>query len=159
MPALTTPEPVDTPHGTAQARRRRAVGGVVAVGLVVLLTGCLAAPQQTMLDDVNRDRQAQGRTVLPTQSEVMAKAQAWSAQMARDGKISHSQLSDGIKACWDASGENVAQSTTLAGLEAQWMASPSHRTNILDQRWTHIGVGVTKVGDWYFGVQVFLQVC
>ncbi len=158
MPASNTPEALDTPHGAARAGRGR-VSRAVAVGLAVLLTGCLTPPQQTMLDDVNRDRQAQGRTALPTQAELMTKAQAWSAQMARDGKISHSRLSDGITVCWDASGENVAQSTTLAGLEAQWMASTGHRTNILDPRWTHIGVGVTKVGDQYFGVQVFLQVC
>lgn len=36
-----------------------------------------------------------------------------------------------------------------------WMASPAHRENMLRSDWTLIGVGVVKVGEVYYGGQLF----
>ncbi|MCK4658790.1 MAG: CAP domain-containing protein [Phycisphaerae bacterium] len=40
-------------------------------------------------------------------------------------------------------GENLAMGqTTAAEVLADWLASPSHRDNIMSSEWTHIGLGV-----------------
>lgn len=36
-----------------------------------------------------------------------------------------------------------------------WMGSPPHRANILNADWTLLGVGAVKVGDTYYGTQLF----
>jgi len=39
-----------------------------------------------------------------------------------------------------------------------WMNSPGHRANIMDPRYTDIGVGVCKNGHYFYGTQNFLIV-
>lgn len=39
-----------------------------------------------------------------------------------------------------------------------WMNSPGHRANLLDPKWTHIGVGIAMdAGGGYYGTQQFVQ--
>ena len=139
--------------------RSRALLGLVAVGLTLLLTACLNSGQQRMVDLVNRDRGANGRAALAVDDELVAKAQAWAEKMARDGRLSHSNLRDGVTSCWRSLSENVAVSSSVDGLHRAWMASSGHRANILAPSSTHIGVGVVRQGDRYWGVQVFRQAC
>jgi uncharacterized protein YkwD len=56
---------------------------------------------------------------------------------------------------WQAYGENVAsgQRSPEAVMEA-WMASPTHKANILTARFTHIGVAANEQRFW---TQVFAQ--
>lgn len=139
--------------------RSRALVGLVAVALALVLTACLSGGQQRMVDLVNRDRAAQGRATLPNHATLSTKAQAWADEMAREGRVSHSTLTDGTPSCRRALGENVAAASSVDGLHRAWMASAGHRANILDPRWDHIGVGVTRSGDRYYGVQVFMEGC
>ncbi len=139
--------------------RRRALLGVIAVALTLLLTGCLDSGQQRMVDLVNRDRAAHGRRALVVDDQLVTKAQRWAEKMARDGRISHSTLTDGVPSCWRRLGENVAVSSSVDGLHRAWMGSSGHRANILDGSFTHIGVGVVNRGGRYYGVQVFMQAC
>lgn len=38
---------------------------------------------------------------------------------------------------------------------AEWMKSPGHRKNILDEEFTHLGVGIAKAGNRLYTTQVF----
>lgn len=139
--------------------RSRALLGVIAIALALVLSGCLSGGQQRLVDLVNRDRAANGRGALVVNATLNNKAQAWAQQMANDGRISHSTLTSGVPSCWRALGENVGVASSVDGLHTAWMGSSGHRANILSSSYTHIGVGVVKSGGRYWGVQVFMQAC
>jgi len=61
----------------------------------------------------------------------------------------------GLKVQW--AGENIAGNNSAAGAMAAWMQSPEHRANILDPKFTHIGVGVAYGSPYNIYVQEFLQ--
>jgi uncharacterized protein YkwD len=88
----------------------------------------------------------------------MAKAQAWADKMARDGTLSHSNLSDGVASCATALGENIAAHSSVAGAEQLLMSDPPHRANVLG-RWDWVGVGVARSGNGVILVQDFMSGC
>ncbi len=139
--------------------RSRAVLGLVAIALTLLLTACLNSGQQRLVYLVNRDRVAVGQGPLGVNGRLTAKAEGWAAKMAGDGRITHSSLRRGAPSCWRSLGENVAVAGSVDGLHRAWMASRGHRANILAGKYTHIGVGVVKRGGRYWGVQVFMTRC
>ena len=51
---------------------------------------------------------------------------------------------------------NVEESWVTSVIWQSWMASPGHRENILDPRFTMAGIGVVNVGGWYYVSVVFL---
>ncbi|MDR1641450.1 MAG: CAP domain-containing protein [Clostridiales bacterium] len=62
----------------------------------------------------------------------------------------------GIK--WTGIGENIAYGQKTPERVVQvWMESPSHRVNILSDRFNYIGIGVTRSGSVYYWSQVFIQ--
>ncbi|PIQ26913.1 hypothetical protein COW36_16910 [bacterium (Candidatus Blackallbacteria) CG17_big_fil_post_rev_8_21_14_2_50_48_46] len=52
-------------------------------------------------------------------------------------------------------GENIAFDLSVEGAHHRLMNSPGHRANILDSRFTHLGVGVYYNGTYYFITQLF----
>ena len=58
--------------------------------------------------------------------------------------------SDGY--CYELAGENIgwdddADEVAPAAIQAMFLASPDHRSNILEARWDAIGVGAFKAAD------------
>ena len=47
---------------------------------------------------------------------------------------------------WVALGENVGRGDTVRSLHRAFMRSPSHRANILDGTYNHVGVGTARAG-------------
>jgi uncharacterized protein YkwD len=131
-----------------------------------------------MLELVNRDRAAassqeetRGRAEpLQWDPRLAAVARAHSEEMARNDYFSHQGL-DGsqpdqrvseARIPWLATGENIARASTVAQAEAMFMDEPkfqqNHRGNILNTRFTHIGVGVAHGADGSIYVtQEFVQ--
>lgn len=66
----------------------------------------------------------------------------------------------GIK--WQQAGENLARNRNMDDpvreAVAKWMASPGHRQNILDKRFTETGIGVapSRQSGYYYFTQVFV---
>lgn len=139
-------------------RHRILAGGVVIV-LTVLLAACMSAEQNRTLDALNRDRRTHRLTNLPTHDALNKKAQAWAEKIARDNRLSHSNMAQGIPGCYRRVGENVGYNTSPETVQAGYMNSPNHRKNVLDRAWTHVGVGAARNGNRWFTVQVFLQAC
>ena len=56
-------------------------------------------------------------------------------------------------------GENIAVGqTTPKAVVDSWMKSPGHKANILNARYTHIGIGYAEGGSWkYYWTQLFLK--
>jgi hypothetical protein len=62
-------------------------------------------------------------------------------------------------------GENIARVSTrddasamAASILEAWMESTGHRANILNQQWTHMGLGVHQRGGYVYATQVFASV-
>lgn len=108
---------------------------------------------------LNRDRTSRGLPALPVRPDAQAKAQAWAEKLAGDGRLSHSNLSQGLTQCYSGVGENVAMAPSVAHAEQILMDDPPHRANILAPRWTAVGVGVAPSGGGYMVVQVFVTGC
>jgi uncharacterized protein YkwD len=137
--------------------RRAAIGAALVA--VLLLTACLGPEQTTASKLVNTSRAAAGLRALGTQAEAQAKAQAWAEKLAREGKLYHSTLGDGIRIRYCSIGENVGYSQTLAKVQAAFMASAGHKANILGTKWNGVGVGVAHRGRDVYVVQVFIKTC
>jgi uncharacterized protein YkwD len=164
--------------GAVQPTTKRRSAALVGLTLaVVLLSACLTADESTAVNLVNQDRAANGGVkALVVNDAALTKAQGWAKHLATasggvcsSATLSHSNLAEGAPAGWKRLGENVACRTVtgsvanaVAPLQAQLMASSGHRANILDSRFTHVGIGIAAVSTgtnrWVvFETQFFAQ--
>lgn len=110
-----------------------------------------------VVDIVNQERAALGRAPLTMDADLMEAAMQRAAETAV--YFSHTRP-DGTT-CFTVSskafGENIAAgSTTAAATMDQWMNSDGHRENLLNSRWSTIGVGAFSVeGGPTYWVQLF----
>jgi uncharacterized protein YkwD len=79
-------------------------------------------------------------------------AAPWSSHMAATNTLVHQSLTPILRCpAWGA-GENIAYGNVTADqMMGMWMNSPGHRANILNPRFTRIGVGAvrTSSGRWW----------
>lgn len=118
---------------------------------------------------VNEARRGDGKPELlldPVLSEV---ARLYSRRMRDEGFFGHEDgVGNGLRNRLAAAGigftiagENLAYvenaSDPAARAHQMLMANAAHRANILDGRYTEIGIGVAQSGDTYWITQVFLR--
>jgi uncharacterized protein YkwD len=87
-------------------------------------------------------------------------ADPWARHLAAARALSHQPLAPMMSTCHgSAAGENVAEANVSPGRMVElWMASPTHRANILNRNYTHVGVGAVRGSDRnIYGVQDFLR--
>ncbi len=125
--------------------RLRFAGALLAIAL--LLAACMSAEERTFLDRTNAYRVANGVPTVQEHGTLTNKAEAWAQHMARTGRLAHSDLTANLGGLqWYVLGENVGYSSrtsnTLLSLHNQFVNSPPHRANLVDRRFTHMGVGV-----------------
>ncbi|MCX7620214.1 MAG: CAP domain-containing protein [Acidimicrobiales bacterium] len=101
-------------------------------------------------DVANQARAANGLPPLMFDQALAATARTWAGVMQANGSISHDPNLEGaatsIDPTWTKVGENIGIGPEVATLQAAWMASPSHRANILDGAYNRIGIGVVVAG-------------
>lgn len=143
-------------------------------GLLVLLAACAApagappadrpAPaasdERAVWERVNEARARGGCPALAWSDAAASVARAHSQDMARRNYFAHSSP-EGIQPAqrlttagigWRAVAENIALNHSGAeDVVRRWLASPGHRTNIMNCTYTHTGVGEAS-GRW---TQVF----
>jgi len=129
-----------------------------------------AVVSAVLIDLANTDRLAAGVETLAVNEKLTAAAQAKADDMALKGYFSHSspdgrQPWDFMRAArydYQNAGENLAiQFSDSAEVERAWLASPTHRANLLDNRFTEIGIA-TAYGTYQgqpttFVVQMFAK--
>jgi uncharacterized protein YkwD len=95
----------------------------------------------------NIERTTRGLRPLEVVPALMTDGRNWSNNQASRGRMYHSRMGHG---------ENVAygQRTPQEVMRA-WMTSPGHRRNILNSRYTQIGVGSVNNGRSIYWTQVF----
>jgi len=118
-----------------------------------------AAAQKQILELMNRDRVARRLMPLEADAKLTEAAQQHAARMAQSRAISHQFFEEPSAAARivatglhvDLVGENVASSQNAAGAHAALMKSLAHRANILNPRFTHVGIGAFRDdhGDLY----------
>jgi uncharacterized protein YkwD len=138
--------------------RRGVLIGTVALCLALALSAC--TPESwACLDMINQSRAQNGRAPVEFNGDLWFKAQAWSDNMAWQGTLYHSNLTDGVSQLpWRKLGENVGVGYDLGSIHNAFMGSAGHRANILDPAFNYSAVGVS--GDWYgryWVTQEFMQ--
>ncbi|CAA7600347.1 Cysteine-rich secretory protein family [Acididesulfobacillus acetoxydans] len=125
----------------------------------------LTPDEQSIVDRVNQERAAAGLKPLQVDLRLVGVAQAKASDMEKNHYFGHTSPTygspwammqkAGLTVTW--AGENIAGNDTAAGAMAAWMASPGHRANILDPKFTNIGVGIAYGSPYNIYVQEFLQ--
>jgi Cysteine-rich secretory protein family len=128
--------------------------GVLALALgalTALAGGILPAHADSVTDEgafvarINGLRNSQGLGSLTVDPRLVGVARAWSAHMAATAVLAHNpSLPAQSPPGWSVVGENVGEGPTVDVLQAAFMASPHHYTNMVDPRYTSIGVGIVE---------------
>lgn len=120
---------------------------------------------------INAERQHRGLRPLVLDGALTRLARYHSESMARGGYLSHTDP-DGLDLRgradvlglhgWKTLGENIAYnqgySDPTAFAVERWMISEKHRENILNDEFTHAGLGVARASDGtYYFTQVFMR--
>jgi len=142
----------------------KGISGVLTVLLVFLaLTTTHAAAsaadtEAEMLARINASRTARGLGPLAVNAALAAHARRHSQAMAQSGELFHSSAAEMRAAAgsgWTALAENVGRGSDVAGIHAAFMASPSHRNNILGG-FDYVGIGIAESDGLVYVTVVFM---
>lgn len=151
------PIPSSSPR-TLHARR-----GLVGVALVAVLTTLVAvAPAVASADDaaaftqrIGQERAAAGLGGLRVAGDLADVATRHAQRMASEGRLYHNPSLTSEVSGWQRLTENVGTGPAVGEVHDAFMASSSHRANILDGRVTEVGVGVAWSDGRLWVSQVF----
>lgn len=144
----------------AKITRRRAAAAILVACLVLPAwagAGTTAdssdAYERRIVERVNAERTRHGLLPLRVGRCADGFASRWSARLAQGGSLRHQSMRKVLDAC-DArrAAENVGQGAVSAERMVElWMRSRRHRANLLDARFSRIGVGAarSRSGEWY----------
>jgi uncharacterized protein YkwD len=125
----------------------------------------ISKEEQELIELTNKEREKENLPPLTPAEKLFQAARAHSQNMAKQDKMDHvldgKNPLDRIKETgygYLHVAENIAwaHKRTLAEVMENWMKSPTHKANILDKRFTQIGVGLAanEQGRVYY-TQVF----
>lgn len=156
-PVPATPTPTPTPAPVPPTNQ---------TGNSIPPVSALTADEQLMVDTINQERIAAGLNPVIADLRLTAVGRAKANDMKVNNYFSHTSPTygspwammqqAGITVRW--AGENISGNKSVPGSMAALMQSPGHKANILDPRFTHVGVGIaygSAYGNLY--VQEFLQ--
>lgn len=111
--------------------------------------------EQRLAELVSVERTNAGVDGLAVAGDLVDVARRHATRMADEGKLYHNpRLGDEVQG-WQAVGENVGRGSDVDAIHAAFMESETHRSNVLDTRFTQIGVGVVARGNDLWVVEVF----
>ncbi|MDI6717156.1 MAG: stalk domain-containing protein [Actinomycetota bacterium] len=146
--------------------RNKARFAAVAVALLIALflftteafAITLSTDEQYMLMLLNRERKANGLGLLEVDPKLVVMARAYSKEMIDNNFFSHKSpvsgnlldrvIKAGIPDGWLLAGENLAGAPSVEMAFTGLMNSSSHKENMLDSRYTHVGIGVMDGGPY-----------
>ena len=133
---------------------------MAAISSLTLTIPAAASPSDEALfvQLMNATRAASGLSVLATYDDLIDDARRHTSEMAAEGRIFHSSEAELTSATtgWAAIGENVGMGPNPEILHQAFMASPSHKANILGD-YDRVGVGVGRSGDGTMFVTVLFM--
>ncbi len=154
--------------------RRVLAGAVLCLGLLgvpALTSPSSASPEATttaramtrnqtlVARQINHTRTNNQRRTLGTNGLMNQRAMKWAVHLRSCQCLEHRAPPFGTPGGWCAAAENVGRSGdggTLNDVHLAFLRSSGHKSNILNRRWTAMGVGVAKDGRGeYFVVHAF----
>jgi uncharacterized YkwD family protein len=120
--------------------------------------------EQTILRLLNQERTQRGLAPLQLDSSLSSVARAKSQDMVSKRYFSHTSPTYGSPAQmltrfgirYNLYGENIAQGGDATRIHAMWMASAGHRANMLNAKFTHVGIGVVSGSSGLTATQLFI---
>lgn len=140
----STPTPTSIPNPTPQSVPTTAPAG-----------GSAAQMEAYVFDAINSLRARNGLSGLTLSPEISAIARDWSAHMASLNQIPHrpqNEMSSLLPPGWSLWGENVSTAPDIYYATSALENSAPHLANLVNPRFTTVGVGVMVLGNG----QVFL---
>jgi len=136
-------------------RRRTRIAAVLLMSTSLLLTGFAtdqaragqaAGDRAEMLQLTNEARERRDIDLLRLNAKLSRYAVRHSRAMAQAGELFHTaDLADKLDGYrWSVGGENVGVASTLEDLQAAFMASKPHRSNILRKGYDFTAIGVVE---------------
>lgn len=104
---------------------------------------------------VNAERAAAGLPALRVADELVSVGRQHAQRMASTADLHHNPNLGNDVTGWDKVGENVGRGPDVGRIHAAFMASPSHRANVLDPAWTEVGMGVVVVDGQVWVTELF----
>ena len=99
---------------------------------------------------VNSERAKLGVAPLQVSNGAQSVARSWSAHMSRSGMAHNPDLGGALGRAgvtsWTSWAENVGYGSNVDQLHAMFMQSAGHRANIVEPRYSHVGIGVVHSG-------------
>ena len=111
------------------------------VGSAAFAGSALASPAGDLASATNTARVSAGLPALTENAQLDAVAQAWANKLAAAGVLSHNPAVRTQVTNWTVLGENVGMAGDVPIVQNAFMHSPEHKANILDPRYTQMGVG------------------
>lgn len=122
------------------------------------------AIEEQVVSLVNKERAKEGLAPLKRDWELARVAKYKSQDMFDKKYFSHTsptygspfEMMKNFGISYKSAGENIAKGQTSAKQVMEgWMNSPGHRANIMDAKFTHIGVGYVEKGNYW--TQMFIK--
>ena len=138
--------PAETAATSPTPRRRRRLAALASLAAILGLLAAACGVEQDLADLTNQSRAAYRLAPYQQNMSLYSKASAWSVKMARDGRLSHSNLADGNPYAWRRLGENVGYGPDVVTIHNALMNSAGHRANILDPYFQYFAIGIYTDG-------------
>jgi len=157
--AVTVAGPADT---TLPQDDRPQAGATAAVPAAVVpfpTTAVTGGDERAVVDFatlVNALRASNGAARLTPDPDLAASAAAQVAAMMAAGDLFHQDLQDELDRGWSVAGENVGFGPGVTAVHNALVGSPGHFANLVNARFTHVGIAVRTDGNGRLWVaQVF----
>ena len=137
VPATTTTRPKPAPTTTTAG----APPPTTTTAPAPVCDGSKPVTGSTFVELINSLRASFCKAPLATNSSLANYAQSWSEEMASTGNFGHSNI-ESLLGPWEIVGENIGRGGSVVSIFNALSASPPHYDNMVNPRFTHIGVGV-----------------
>ena len=165
VPVAVTSTPVPAPTTTSPTATSTTPSTNPSLPVIPAVT-VVTADEQLMVDMINQERIAAGVSPVKLDLRLASVGRAKANDLKANNYFDHNSPTYGspwammqqvgLTVGW--AGENLSGNKSVEGSMAALMLSPGHKANILDPRFTHVGVGIaagSAYGNLY--VQEFLQ--
>lgn len=107
---------------------------------------------ETVLSLINEERKAQGITPLQIDDLLNITAQAKATDMVKNNYFSHEsptygspfEMMQNAGITYRTAGENIAGNPSVENAVKSWLASESHKQNLLSNAYNYIGIGIEE---------------
>ena len=138
---------------------RRASIVAVMVAVVALLAACtpLNSQENYLFHQAQQLRLDNGVKPIYEYEPLTAKARAWAATLATQGRLAHEDL-HALGVSWSAAAENIGRAGSIEDVQSMLEASPGHRANMLNGDYLLAGFGTARGKDGsVYAVELFLR--